>query len=125
MTTNESVQRGYLIAATFGTLLAAWPAAAQAPNQERVIGGPPNPQIADKIKGVPQPSLPAAADKLPLPMLKLPNGFTSAIVLLSPATRTSRASPANARTTCSRRCAATRTIHDAATMPRCPRSSIP
>jgi glucose/arabinose dehydrogenase len=50
---------------------AAPPAAAS----ERPVGGPPNPEIGAKIRGVPQPPFPATAEKLPTPQLKLPRGF--------------------------------------------------
>src|SRR3954452_12120201 len=47
---------------------------------ERPVGGPPNPDIAAKIRGVPQPPFPATAEKLPLPQLKLPRGFNIEVV---------------------------------------------
>jgi len=58
------------------------PPAAAAPPQsgERPVGGPPNPDIAAKIRGVPQPPFPATAEKLPLPQLKLPRGFNIEVV---------------------------------------------
>lgn len=55
-------------------VVGALPAQAQQ-SGERVVGGPPNPDIASKIKGVPQPPFPASADKLPLPQLHLPRNF--------------------------------------------------
>ena len=38
-------------------------------------GGPPNPDIAARIRGVPQPLLAASEDQLPTKQLKLPQGF--------------------------------------------------
>jgi glucose/arabinose dehydrogenase len=55
---------------------------AAAPQQsgERPVGGPPNPEIGARIRGVPQPPFPATADKLPIPQLKLPRGFNIEVV---------------------------------------------
>jgi glucose/arabinose dehydrogenase len=50
------------------------PAAPQAAG-DRQVGGPPNPEIGAKIRGVPQPPFPAAAEKLPTRELKVPSGF--------------------------------------------------
>jgi glucose/arabinose dehydrogenase len=55
--------------------LGTTPATAQQQPAGRVVGGPPNPEIGAKIKGIPQPPFPAAADKLPVAQLKLPRGF--------------------------------------------------
>jgi glucose/arabinose dehydrogenase len=76
MSTRLSLRPGVALAVA-AILLAAGPAAAQLPPQsgERVIGGPPNPEIGTRIRGVPQPPFPAAAEKLPTPLLKLPAGF--------------------------------------------------
>src|SRR5580765_5747486 len=54
-------------------LLIAAPAAAQ------LGGGPPNPEIGARMRGVPQPPFPAAADKLPTSLLKLPRGFRAEV----------------------------------------------
>jgi glucose/arabinose dehydrogenase len=60
------------VLAIFALLIAA-PATAQ------LGGGPPNPEIGARIRGVPQPPFPAAADKLPTPLLKLPRGFRAEV----------------------------------------------
>jgi glucose/arabinose dehydrogenase len=67
-----------LATAAIGLAFAAAPALAQQPPQpggERVLGGPPNPEIGARIRGVPQPPMPATEDKLPVSQLKLPQGF--------------------------------------------------
>jgi glucose/arabinose dehydrogenase len=50
-------------------LILAIPALAQ------LGGGPPNPEIGARMRGVPQPPFPATAEKLPTPLLRLPRGF--------------------------------------------------
>jgi len=54
-------------------LFSAVPAVAQ------LSGGPPNPEIGARMRGVPQPPFPLAADKLPIASLKLPRGFRAEI----------------------------------------------
>src|ERR1043166_2070654 len=71
--------------ATFGVLLStaaiglapvAFPVVPQQPpSAERVGGGPPNPDIGNRIRGVPQPPTPASEENLPTPHLKLPANF--------------------------------------------------
>ena len=81
--------RSGLIAVTFGILLGAAPVAAQQQPQAStpvpsmqaqpttVPGRPdvPNAEVAQKLRGVPQPPTAMPADKLPVPQLKLPQGF--------------------------------------------------
>src|SRR5262249_56210650 len=72
-----SPQRGLLLAATLASALAACPAAAQ---QSTPTPPPPTPNqptsdAATKLRGINPPPFPMAADKLPLPQLKLPKGF--------------------------------------------------
>jgi glucose/arabinose dehydrogenase len=81
MSTRLSHRSGVVLAAAAilfaAILLVTCPAAAQQPPRagERVIGGPPNSEIGTRIRGVPQPPFPAATEKLPTSMLKLPAGF--------------------------------------------------
>ena len=72
-----SQQRALLLAATLATALAACPAAAQ---QSTPTPPPPTPNqptsdAATKLRGINPPPFPMAADKLPVPQLKLPKGF--------------------------------------------------
>src|SRR5437016_7351305 len=72
-----SQQRALLLAATLATELAACPAAAQ---QSTPTPPPPTPNqptsdAATKLRGINPPPFPMAADKLPVPQLKLPKGF--------------------------------------------------
>ena len=72
-----SPQRALLLAATLATALAACPAAAQ---QSTPTPPPPTPNqptsdAATKLRGINPPPFPMAADKLPVPQLKLPKGF--------------------------------------------------
>jgi glucose/arabinose dehydrogenase len=62
--------RGLMVAIV--AFLAAAPALAQ-------LGGPPNPEIGARIRGVPQPPFPTAADKLPLAQFNLPRGFKAEV----------------------------------------------
>src|SRR2546430_8138525 len=71
MSTRLSPRPGPLLVAV--ALLIAAPAAAQ------LGGGPPNPEIGARMRGVPQPPFPAAVDKLPTPLLKLPRGFRAEV----------------------------------------------
>jgi glucose/arabinose dehydrogenase len=65
-----------LSTAALAIVLAASATAQQAPQGgERQVGGPPNPDVGSRIRGVPQPPMPAADDKLPVGELKLPQGF--------------------------------------------------
>src|SRR5262249_15853684 len=73
-------RRGFVLAGTLGTLLAAaGPAAAQQqaplPPGSPLIGRPDT-EGAKKLAPVVPPPLPAAADKLPIDKLKAPKGFT-------------------------------------------------
>src|SRR5439155_16426071 len=76
MSARRSNQTALVLAAA-AMLLTGVPVAGQERPQagERIIGGPPNPEIGTRMRGVPQPPFPTAAEKLPLPMLKLPAGF--------------------------------------------------
>src|SRR5262249_6153701 len=65
-----SPQRGLLLAATLASALAACPAAAPPPTPNQ-----PTSDAATKLRGINPPPFPMAADKLPLPQLKLPKGF--------------------------------------------------
>src|SRR5262249_57742237 len=56
-------------------MMAAPAAAQQPPQDQRVIGGPPNPDIGTRIRGVPQPPTPASEEQLPTSQLKLPPNF--------------------------------------------------
>src|SRR5215471_7126922 len=72
-----SPQRALLLAATLASALAAFPAAAQ---QSTPTPPPPTPNqptsdAATKLRGINPPPFPMAADKLPIPQLKLPKGF--------------------------------------------------
>ena len=71
MSNRLSPRPGPLLAAV--AVLIATPAAAQ------LGGGPPNPEIGARMRGVPQPPFPAAVDKLPTPLLKLPRGFRAEV----------------------------------------------
>jgi hypothetical protein len=62
------------MAAAACLVLTALPLLAQQ-GGERIIGGPPNPDIAARIRGVPQRLLAASEDQLPTQQLKLPQGF--------------------------------------------------
>src|SRR6516162_10444073 len=63
-----------LMAAAACLVLTALPLLAQQ-GGERIIGGPLNPDIAARIRGVPQRLLAASEDQLPTKQLKLPQGF--------------------------------------------------
>jgi len=62
-----------------GPLLAAVAVLIAAPAAAQLGGGPPNPEIGARMRGVPQPPFPAAVDKLPTPLLKLPRGFRAEV----------------------------------------------
>jgi len=66
-----------LATAAIGLALAVVPAGAQQQSQgaERVVGGPPNPDIGNRIRGVAQPPTPASEENLPTAQLKLPPNF--------------------------------------------------
>jgi glucose/arabinose dehydrogenase len=53
------------------------PAPIMQPQPTTVPGRPdiPNAEVGAKLRGIPQPPLPAPPDKLPIPQLKLPKGF--------------------------------------------------
>jgi len=76
-----SASRRYLLlAGTIGTLVVAWPAAAQqAPASPEPpppwAQGRPETAIGAKLAPIPTPPLPTAGDKLPIAKLKVPNGF--------------------------------------------------
>src|SRR5712691_1755627 len=77
MTIRLLPRTGLLLAATLSSALAAWPAAAQ---QATPTPAPPTPNqptsdAATKLRGINPPPFPVAADKLPIPQLKLPKGF--------------------------------------------------
>ena len=72
-----SPRRTLLLAATLASTFAAFPAAAQ---QSTPTPPPPTPNqptsdAATKLRGINPPPFPMAADKLPVPQLKLPKGF--------------------------------------------------
>src|SRR5262245_9586633 len=72
-----SPRRTLLLSATLASALAAFPAAAQ---QSTPTPPPPTPNqptsdAATKLRGINPPPFPMAADKLPVPQLKLPKGF--------------------------------------------------
>src|SRR5215470_16127176 len=72
-----SPRRTLLLAATLASAFAAFPAAAQ---QSTPTPPPPTPNqptsdAATKLRGINPPPFPMAADKLPVPQLKLPKGF--------------------------------------------------
>src|SRR5215470_10623681 len=76
-----SPRRTLLLAATLASAFAAFPAAAQ---QSTPTAPPPTPNqptsdAATRLKGQPQPPFPMAADKLPIPQLKLPKGFKAEV----------------------------------------------
>src|SRR5215813_15549355 len=66
-----------LSTAALAIVMTTAPAAAQQPPQDnqRVIGGPPNPDVGTRIRGVPQPPTPASEEQLPTSQLKLPPNF--------------------------------------------------
>jgi glucose/arabinose dehydrogenase len=73
----RSQPTGLLLAAMLASALAAWPAAAQ---QATPTAPPPTPNqptsdAASKLRGINPPPFPMAADKLPTPQLKVPQGF--------------------------------------------------
>src|SRR5438094_5586374 len=77
MPMRRSHQNGFVIAAALAGALAACPAAAQ---QSTPTPPPPTPNqptsdAATKLRGINPPPFPMAADKLPVPQLKLPKGF--------------------------------------------------
>src|SRR5262249_55586323 len=72
-----SPRRTLLLAVTLASALAGFPAAAQ---QSTPTPPPPTPNqptsdAATKLRGINPPPFPMAADKLPVPQLKLPKGF--------------------------------------------------
>jgi hypothetical protein len=68
---------GLLLAATLASALAAWPVAAQqsTPTPPPPTPNQPSSDAATKLRGINPPPFPMAADKLPIPQLKLPKGF--------------------------------------------------
>jgi glucose/arabinose dehydrogenase len=65
-----------LCTAAFAIAFAAAPASAQQqPGDQRGVGGPPNPDVAARLRGIAHPPTPAPEDKLPTAELKLPAGF--------------------------------------------------
>src|SRR5262245_53871886 len=66
-----------LLAATLASALAAWPAAAQqaTPTPPPPTPNQPTSDAASKLRGINPPPFPMAADKLPTPQLKVPQGF--------------------------------------------------
>src|SRR5258705_12072142 len=75
----RSLSLGVLLStAAVALVVSALPGAAQQPptlGGERVLGGPPNPDIGARIRGIAQPPMPASEDKLPVSQLKVPQGF--------------------------------------------------
>ena len=74
MTISSRPVTALMAAAAACLVLTALPLLAQQ-GGERIIGGPPNPDIAAQIRGVPQRLLAASEDQLPTKQLKLPQGF--------------------------------------------------
>src|SRR5882724_1462840 len=75
---NRSLSLGALLSATALLVVTGLPGSAQqppSPGGERVLGGPPNPDIGARIRGIAQPPMPASEDKLPVSQLKVPQGF--------------------------------------------------
>src|SRR5262249_38063321 len=72
-----SPQRGLLLAATLASALPACPAAtlSSPPRPPPPSANQPSSGAAPKLRGINPPPFPMAADKLPLPQLKLPKGF--------------------------------------------------
>src|SRR5260370_8625805 len=74
-----SPQRALLLAATLATALAACPAADQqstpTPTRPPPTPNQPTSDAAAKLRGINPPPFAMAADKLPVPQLKLPKGF--------------------------------------------------
>src|SRR5215470_18939881 len=72
-----SRRRGLMLAGTLGAVLVAgWPVAQQTPLPPgSPLIGRPDTDDAKKLAPVPAPPLAAAADKLPVDKLKVPNGF--------------------------------------------------
>src|SRR6476469_5665268 len=68
---------GLLFPAMLAIALAAWPAAAQqaTPTPPPPTPNQPSSAAAGKLRGINPPPFPMAADKLPIPQLKLPKGF--------------------------------------------------
>ena len=96
MSTHFSTLRSVRVAGIIGALLVAGPAAAQQPQDQPppaprgekpapnvqpmptlVPGRPdiPNAEVAKSLRGVPQPPLPTAPEKLAVDQLKMPKGF--------------------------------------------------
>jgi glucose/arabinose dehydrogenase len=75
MTIRLSPATGVLLAATLACAFATQAAAQSTPAAPPPTPNMPTSDAATKLKGVPQPPFAAAADKLPVPMLKLPKGF--------------------------------------------------
>ena len=74
MTRSSRPVTALMAAAAACLVLTALPLLAQQ-GGERIVGGPPNPDIAARIRGVPQRLLAASEDQLPTKQLKLPQGF--------------------------------------------------
>lgn len=72
-----SPQTGLLLPAALAIVLAAWPGAAQqsTPTPPPPTPNQPSSDAAGKLRGINPPPFPMAADKLPVPQLKLPKGF--------------------------------------------------
>ena len=68
---------GFLLAGTLATALAAWPSAAQqsTPTPPPPTPNQPSSDAATRLRGITPPPFATAADKLPIPQLKLPKGF--------------------------------------------------
>jgi glucose/arabinose dehydrogenase len=77
MHTPTAHQGGVLLAGALAAALTAWPAAAQqsAPTAPPPTPNQPSSDAATRLRGVNPPPFPMAADKLPVPQLKLPKGF--------------------------------------------------
>jgi len=74
MTSRFAPIGAVLCTAAFALAFAA-PMSAQPPDDQRAAGGPPNPDVAARLRGIAHPPMPATEDKLPTNELKLPAGF--------------------------------------------------
>jgi glucose/arabinose dehydrogenase len=75
--THRLAATGALLSSAALAIVLAASAAAQQQQQpaNSPLASPPNAEIGNRIRGVPQPPIPAADDKLPVNELKLPQGF--------------------------------------------------
>src|SRR5262245_21713551 len=75
MTHRLAAAGALLSTAALAIVLAASAAAQQQQPANSRLASPPNADIGARIRGAPQPPMPAADDKLPVNELKLPQGF--------------------------------------------------